>query len=73
MARIVFFKNVFFLNVLGFTRNNKITTFISNKQKCHVFLFNLFSSAKSENRRVEQVLPSEEVGTSVGGRMWERG
>jgi hypothetical protein len=33
--------------------------FISNKQKCYVFLFMflLFFSAKSENRREEHVLP----------------
>jgi hypothetical protein len=30
-----------------------VATFISNKQKCHVFLF---SSTQQENRRVEQVL-----------------
>jgi hypothetical protein len=45
-----------------------VTTFISNKQKCHFILF-LFSSTKSENRRVEQVLPRGEglVPVAEGG------
>jgi hypothetical protein len=36
-----------------------IAIFISNEQKCHVFLTIIydFSSTKSENKRVEQFLP----------------
>jgi hypothetical protein len=33
-----------------------VATFISNKKKMSNFLFSFFSSTKSENRRVEQVL-----------------
>jgi hypothetical protein len=48
--------------------------FISNKQKCHVFLiiFSLFSSTKSANRRTEQVLQGWQGGsdTSSGGVWW---
>jgi hypothetical protein len=41
--------------------NSLVVTLISNKQKCHFFLF---SSIKLENRGVEQVL------TGAGGRGW---
>jgi hypothetical protein len=50
---------------------HKETPFITNKQKCHFFLLFilLFSSAKWENRRVEQVLPRAGVGTSGSGEV----
>jgi hypothetical protein len=46
-----------------------VTTFISNEQKCHVFIFifSLFPSTKPENRRLEQVLPKRGVGISGRG------
>jgi hypothetical protein len=42
--------------------NSCVAIFISNYQKCHVslFIFYVFSSIKSENRRTEQ----------VGGEYW---
>jgi hypothetical protein len=43
----------------------EVATFISNKQKCHFFLF---LSIKLENRKVEQLLPCGGEGESVGGR-----
>jgi hypothetical protein len=52
--------------------NSLLATFISNKQKCHFFVF---SSTKSENRREEQVL-SRGWGFGVSGRgevLWKRG
>jgi hypothetical protein len=36
--------------------NSLVDILISNYQKCYIYFF-LFSSTKSENRRVEQVLP----------------
>jgi hypothetical protein len=41
---------------------------MSNKLKCHVFLFSLFFFYKSENRMVEQVLPREDY-----WHQWEGG
>jgi hypothetical protein len=43
-----------------------VATLISNKQKCYFFLFLFFSSTKSENRRVEQVLPGREGTSGLG-------
>jgi hypothetical protein len=42
-----------------------VATFVSNKQKCHIFpfVFSLFFSTKLENRMEEQILPR---------CMWER-
>jgi hypothetical protein len=44
-----------------------IATFISNKQFCFLFLFSLYYSAKSESRRVEQLL-AQGVGLAPVGR-----
>jgi hypothetical protein len=58
--------------------NSCVATCISNKQKCHVFLFvfSLFSSTRLENRKAEQVLPGRRVGTSgrgeVAGKLGKR-
>jgi hypothetical protein len=52
------------MNQLGLQyiiHENITITFISNKQKCHFFLF---SSKKPENRKAEQVLPE------VKGECW---
>jgi hypothetical protein len=52
-----------------------VTTFISNKEKCHVFLFifSLFSTTKLENRRAEQLLPCGGGGCTSGSlRMVEK-
>jgi hypothetical protein len=48
-----------------------VATFISNKQKYHVFLFifSLFSCTKLENRRIEQVLPGVRVWYQCGGEV----
>jgi hypothetical protein len=50
-----------------------VSTFISNKQKCHYFsfIFSAFSSTIWENRRAEQVLwrVVGEVGTSGRGEV----
>jgi hypothetical protein len=52
-----------------------VATFISNKQKSHAFLFMfyLFSSTKSENKRVEQVMPFRGGTSGRGGGIGERG
>jgi hypothetical protein len=53
-----------------------LATVISNKQKCHIFLFIffLFSSTKSENRSVEQVLPGVRELIPVGmGKVMGKG
>jgi hypothetical protein len=48
--------------------NTLCHTFISNKEKCHVFLFifSLFSTTKLENRRAEQLLPCGGGGCTSG-------
>jgi hypothetical protein len=52
-----------------------IVTLFSNKQKCHgfLFVFSLFSSAKSKNRRVEQVLLRRKLSTSGKGEVAGKG
>jgi hypothetical protein len=51
-----------------------VATFILNKLKCIVFfcfIFSLFSSTKSENRKAEQVVPRAGGLAPVGGaRSW---
>jgi hypothetical protein len=49
------------------TRKLCVATFISNKQKCHIFLF---SSIKAENRRQETVLPR--LAKEMAPVGWER-
>jgi hypothetical protein len=53
--------------------NSLYSTFISNKQKFHVFLFNfsLLSSTKLENRKAEQVLHKEGWVSASGRRRWQ--
>jgi hypothetical protein len=50
------------------SQENSLCSYVYLKQaKCHFFLF---SSTKSENRRTEQVLPSEEG--EGGWYQWEK-
>jgi hypothetical protein len=56
-------------------RNSYVANFISNKQKCHVFLFNLlfvFSSTKLENGGQDQSYRGER-GWGGGGLVSEEG
>jgi hypothetical protein len=55
------------------SQGNSMCSYFYLKLKCHVFhfIFSLFASTKSENRKAEQVLPSGGGLAPVGGeRCW---